>query len=181
MVCLAHFIAAITSALLNRLCIGAPSILFICTMISRCSLSHDGLEPSSPFNRCPDHLDEYDSFNCQTWCPPGDSNSQSFRRWLLKPECIPFHQRGIKIKQDEFSFVGCVYQFRHLGGNPRVGLEPHSIADFHKILFAAFILKLAEEVGVEPTRAFLPRRISSAVPSPVGLLFHLNLINNKLS
>ena len=33
-------------------------------------------------------------------------------------------------------------------------------------------LILAEEDGVEPSRAFLPRRISSAVPLPVGSFFH---------
>ena len=27
------------------------------------------------------------------WCVERDSNSQSFRHWLLRPACIPFHHR----------------------------------------------------------------------------------------
>ena len=29
------------------------------------------------------------------WCIERDSNSQSFRHWLLRPACMPFHHRRI--------------------------------------------------------------------------------------
>lgn len=35
---------------------------------------------------------------------------------------------------------------------------------------------MAEDGGVEPPRLFLARRFSRAVPSPIGLIFHLNLL-----
>ena len=42
--------------------------------------------------------------NHRTWCVERDSNSQSFRHWLLRPACIPFHHR--RITRMNYTFFG---------------------------------------------------------------------------